>query len=133
MDKQELRNLIYKKFGDQIRKMGVDDINFDYVDKFPSPSELPQKTVLNKIGKIGEYVVWSIKATLYTATVFVTLANMPEAFEKSKIYYPKTYEVAERIVKFLQQPDFLKDKVKEEPEINQDSFFALKRNWVNNK
>lgn len=104
MNDQELKKLIWEKFRSQLEAHGATDIEIIFKDVPPKASELAKKgAMLIKIGNVKKHIVWLIKGAFYALTLFVTLATLPDSYEKFKVYYPNTHKIAVETIEYMQE------------------------------
>lgn len=95
-EKEKLKALIKEKF--KLEGIGV-EVSFFFTDKPPQDAELKKnKGALKLLGKVGRFFVWLIWGTFGLVQVYVTTMDIPEAVEKHRIHYPKSYNVAVQII-----------------------------------
>jgi len=129
MDDVELKNMIWQKFGPQLKAHGITEIEFKRRDAPPKASELPKGTFLVKLGVVGKYAVWLVKGAVYALTLFVTLANIPDAHQKFKVYYPKTYEYAMKTIDYFREnPPSYRPEYNTHKELH-DSYVVIDNDW----
>ncbi len=111
---KELKEEIWAEFGDQLRSYGasrVQDFFLTIGDQpFPLEEEVSEgRCIVHTLGQLGKYAVLAIrcgykvgKTVVGFLMVFVTLMSVPDAIEQSKLMFPNTYEVVQKIASLLE-------------------------------
>ncbi len=138
MDDEKLKKKIGRKFGKELNNLGITDFTFERRDTLPEESELAQKSCyLQRLGRAGKYFVWVVRCTVGAISLFVTLAILPDAFERAKVNYPDTYQVVQNIGKMLNKDEIpIQDEKVLENSIRLKSgsiYIAYDPNWYLNE
>ena len=146
MKKEELKQQILEEFGDQLKLQDLDIELIEIVEqeKPPTDSELlEQQSLLDYLGQLGGRFVWVVKSVskgvkraAYVVMVYVTIMNLPDAIQKNKMHFPKSYEIAVdmgvKIKNFtfydLEEDDIRTRQGQNEP----DGFVIFKSHWIGN-
>lgn len=139
---KELKEKIWAEFGDELRSLGasgVQDFLLTIGDQpLPPEEEVSEdRCIVHTLGQLGKYAVLAVrcaykvgKTVVGLLMVFITLTSLPEAIEKSKIMFPNTYEVVQKIASHLQNGTILKAPEEEENKEQSGIYIAYDPEWA---
>ena len=139
---KELKEEIWAEFGDQLRSYGASGVQ-DFIltigdQPLPPEEEVSEdRCIVHTLGHLGKYEVLAVrcackvgKTAVGLLMVFVTLTSVPDSIEQSRLMFPNTYEVGEKIASHLQNGTVLKAPEEGENKEQSGIYIAYDPEWA---
>lgn len=144
LSKEELKEKIWDKFGDQLRSLGASGSEYFDLEIWEEPPQEQKvsedRCIVQALGRIEKYSVMVIrcaygvgKKAVGILMVYVTLMGLPEALEKSKVMFPNTHAIVKKIASRLESGTILKAPQEEEAEEYSGKYIVYFPEWLESK